>query len=354
MEIQTLPVFMQRLLAFDPKALPIPPTFLQQNGALISVLIRTCNRPGSLRQTLESLRAQTAKNFEVLVVEDGPEESRAVCEEYADLPIHYEATGVKVGRCKAGNRLLQLAKGEICNFLDDDDYFYPWHIAVVNALACTHPEAGLYCTGAQEIRCVTMPGDGSDWTIQAVRPVVNEQVVFYQMAQANRLPIQTVAFRRYLTDELGGFSLDLDAYEDWDLWVRLLAHTEAVATMDITTLYKAQADLVAEARRILWMKSYRPVLVRRFYQYEKLGQNAGELAGAVKETEQEKKLDQLRMGAEELMADCEKVSRTLRYRLGKAKRARARAAGRYNLPEHPAQFDNLVDCAQFLYMYGNM
>lgn len=344
----TQPEFMRRIAAFSPTALPAAPGQLVPAGPLVSVIIRTCNRPGSLRQTLESLRAQTARNFEVLVAEDGPAHSRAVCEAFSDLPLTYFATGEKVGRCEAGNRLLAAAKGELCNFLDDDDYFYPWHIAAVNGLVQAAPQAGLYCTGAQEARCVVEKRDGAGWTVKALRSVTNEQVLFYQMAQANRLPILTVAFRKALTDRLGGFDPALDAYEDWDLWMRLLTAADAVSLPAVTTLYKAQADLVEEAARILRMKSYRPVMLERFARYEKAGQNAGALAAAVAEPETEVHMDQLRRQAAQLVAQCNAIERSLHYRLGKTSRAARRARGEYLLPERADELENLVQCEAFV------
>lgn len=38
---------------------------------LVSVIVRTCGRPDILRETLLSLRNQTYKNIEIVVVEDG-------------------------------------------------------------------------------------------------------------------------------------------------------------------------------------------------------------------------------------------------------------------------------------------
>ena len=61
----------------------------------------TCARPQSLRKTLQTLRWQTYRNFEVIVAEDGEPVSRAMVEqEFADLPIHYLCTGTRQGRGK--------------------------------------------------------------------------------------------------------------------------------------------------------------------------------------------------------------------------------------------------------------
>ena len=95
----------------------------------VSVIIRTCGRPNVLRETLISLRNQTYKNIEIVIVEDGKDlSSKMIKEEFSDLNIIYEATNEKVGRCDVGNRALKLSTGEYLNFLDDDDLFFADHI----------------------------------------------------------------------------------------------------------------------------------------------------------------------------------------------------------------------------------
>ena len=91
----------------------------------VSIIVRTCGRPDVLKTALDSLRRQTYKNIEIIVVEDGPIVSeKMIQEEYNDLPIVYFATIEKKGRSAAGNIGLKIASGTYLNFLDDDDIFY--------------------------------------------------------------------------------------------------------------------------------------------------------------------------------------------------------------------------------------
>ena len=99
---------------------------------LVSVLIRTHQRPDVLKTALDSVRKQTYPNIQVVIIEDGINTAEKLLKEkYADLNYVYEATGKKIGRCGAGNRALELAKGEYCNFLDDDDAFFDNHIQLL-------------------------------------------------------------------------------------------------------------------------------------------------------------------------------------------------------------------------------
>ncbi len=67
------------------------------SNPLVSILVRTCGRPNTLRETLISLRNQTYKNIEIVIVEDGENISQKMIEnEFSDLNIKYEATIKKV------------------------------------------------------------------------------------------------------------------------------------------------------------------------------------------------------------------------------------------------------------------
>jgi GT2 family glycosyltransferase len=89
----------------------------------LSVVIPTHNRPGTLRNTLVALGEQTlpAKDFEVIVVDDGSDEShrreiRSLRESF-DFNLLEKEQG---GLASARNRGADHAKGDILHFLDDD------------------------------------------------------------------------------------------------------------------------------------------------------------------------------------------------------------------------------------------
>ena len=63
--------------------------------------------------------------------------------DFAELPIRYLNDGRFHGRAANGNRGLAAARGALCNFLDDDDFFYPDHLELLAGVLCAHPEADL-------------------------------------------------------------------------------------------------------------------------------------------------------------------------------------------------------------------
>ena len=222
---------------------------------LVSILIRTVDRPRWLREALESCANQTYPNLEVVVIEDGPERSRAVVEEFASrLSIRYRATGQRVGRARAGNLALAEARGELLNFLDDDDLLFADHVEVLVDAVQRHPVAGAYAL-SWETQVEKVPGTFSrenvPGTFSEVMHVTRHWQRFDRITlwHHNFLPIQAVLFHRRLYERYGGFAEDMDQLEDWNLWTRYTLEDDFVLVDKTTSKYRVPANAVIAADR---------------------------------------------------------------------------------------------------------
>lgn len=89
---------------------------------LVSVVIATYKRSGLVPRAIESVRKQTYRNVEILVVDDGsPDNTRAVVESIPDDRIRYIRHEKNKGLPAARNTGIRAAQGEYIAFLDDDD-----------------------------------------------------------------------------------------------------------------------------------------------------------------------------------------------------------------------------------------
>jgi len=116
---------------------------------LVSVVIPTYNRPDFLREALASVFAQTHKQIEVIVVDDGSTyETGMVLDELADKlrSIRLSRSGIHAAR----NTGLEAAKGEFLAFLDHDDLWHPTKLEKHLDFATSHPETALTYTDAIE------------------------------------------------------------------------------------------------------------------------------------------------------------------------------------------------------------
>ena len=93
------------------------------NNIKLSVIIPVYNAEKYLRETLDSLLSQTMKDFEVLLIDDGSQDSSpAICDEYAARDARFRAIHKPNGGVsKARNLGMDKACGEWITFVDADD-----------------------------------------------------------------------------------------------------------------------------------------------------------------------------------------------------------------------------------------
>jgi GT2 family glycosyltransferase len=211
---------------------------------LVSIIVRTHNRPKVLRETLISLRNQIYKNFEICIVEDGEDTcTKMLKDEFNDLNIRYEATKKHVGRCAAANIGMKMSKGKYLNFLDDDDFFFADHIKVL----VSELESGNYNCAfslALEERINIYDTNNYKYNITQRLPLPCKYYRQLDIFKANCFPIQSVMFKKTLLNKMidkGNFDENIDCLEDWDFWIRmgLVDHFHFVDK--VTSLYRIPA-----------------------------------------------------------------------------------------------------------------
>ena len=99
----------------------------EKNEIPLSVIMPVYNVEKYLPTMVDSVLAQTYRDFELIMVDDGsPDNSPALCDDYAARDprvrvIHKENGGVSTAR----NAGIEAARGEYIYFADSDDYLYP-------------------------------------------------------------------------------------------------------------------------------------------------------------------------------------------------------------------------------------
>jgi glycosyltransferase involved in cell wall biosynthesis len=90
------------------------------------VVIPTRNRPGLLRNALDSVLAQTFADYEVVVVVDGPDPAtEEMLRGEADRRVTFHVRQEPKGGGAARNEGIRRARGQWIAFLDDDDLWMP-------------------------------------------------------------------------------------------------------------------------------------------------------------------------------------------------------------------------------------
>ncbi len=180
-----------------------------------SVVIATFNNRGrTLGRAIDSIRAQTLRDFEIIIVDDGSsdEESFHIAGVLAgELK---PSTGVQVltqphaGPGVARNHGVRNAVGEWVVFLDDDD---EWDSEKLAHLRCTieRDEPDFVYTG--------MGIHDSNGQLVSIRvPVAPNDLLKTVRLECPVVP-SVMAFRKSYFERTGGFLTDLMGFEDWAL-----------------------------------------------------------------------------------------------------------------------------------------
>ena len=241
-----------------------PPRDPGRDAPLVSIIIRTVERPAWLREALASCANQTYPRIEVVVIEDGPETSRDVIEAFRDkFAIRYLATGARVGRSRAGNLALAAARGEWMNFLDDDDLFFADHVEVLVEAARRANVAGAYSL-AWETQTRFLDRTHARYEEMMHRTRHRQPFDRLTLWHHNYLPIQSVLFHRRLYERHGGFEEDMDQLEDWNLWTRFTLEDDFVLVEKTTSKYRVPGEShVAAERQAALDRAYADALRRQ-------------------------------------------------------------------------------------------
>lgn len=183
---------------------------------VVSVVIPTYNRAAILPRTLRSVLAQTERDIEVLVVDDGSTDGTdELVAGYADPRVRYLPQPRNAGVGAARNRGLREARGEFIAFLDDDDEWLPTKLSRQLACFAHAPDnVGLVYSGVED-------HDGAGGVV--VRTPTHRGWVYQDLLLTNVLHGggSNVMIRRCAVAAAGLFDEDLAAIEDYDYWVRI-------------------------------------------------------------------------------------------------------------------------------------
>ena len=229
------------------------------NLPLVSVIVRTYGqRRHLLRECLQSIAAQDYRKIEIVVVEDGSSQSAECVQQFrdaTDLAVQYHSIA-KGGRCRAGNKGLESASGSLLNFLDDDDQFYPHHVGLLATKLGSRPDLAAAYALSLKVPMSIQSYDPLVYTLEPGYPFRGGPFSLGRLCYQNFLPIQSVMFRRELFLRHGGFDVELERLEDWNLWIRYFTTGDAEFIDEVTSSFRVPVALREHLQRSATLDRY--------------------------------------------------------------------------------------------------
>lgn len=200
------------------------PTLLEvTEGPLVSVIVRTRDRPELLRAALDSLAAGSFRRVEVVLVNDGG----APVEPPAQYPFTVKRVDLPEnrGRAEAANAGVAAAAGAYVAFLDDDDLAAPEHLQILVGAVVAEDVKVAYTDAAVAIYELGPNG----WVDVERRLPYSRDFDPEILLLDNYIPFNTVLIERSLFERARDpgcgkpFDPALEFFEDWDFLIRLAA-----------------------------------------------------------------------------------------------------------------------------------
>jgi len=187
----------------------------------VSVIIPTYNRAQVVGEAVDSVLAQTYRDHEVIVVDDGSTDGTGevmhnYVARFAERVSYLRQRNV--GAPAARNAGLRAATGEYVAFLDSDDVYLPRRLEVGAGALEDDPHCGASYVDAQ-----TVDAQGTVLLHSRVRRFGGPASGWILPALLRGDPIQTnaITIRRSVLDEVGLFEEKLWSGQDTDLWWRI-------------------------------------------------------------------------------------------------------------------------------------
>ena len=180
--------------------------------SLVSIVLPVYNGEKYLRESIDSICAQTWRNWELIIVDDGSTDKTAeIAKEYAakDQRIFYYKNEQNLRLPKNLNRGFSLAKGEYLTWTSDDNMYLPIAIEkMVKQLEVSHAEFVF-------ASCRIIDSDGREVEYNMVNESSLKRIV------GNNPVGACFMYTRKVYQEIGKYDPDYTLVEDFDYWQRI-------------------------------------------------------------------------------------------------------------------------------------
>ncbi len=224
------------------------------------MLIATFNDARYLPQAVSSALAQTWRDFEVVVVDDGStDNTREVLEPFRGRIryLHQANQGLTASR----NKGIEVARGEILAFLDSDDFWDPTLLKKQVAVLDSRPEVGLVHSWVKLVDV-----DGKPFGTEGRAPIaLDDRVKAFQRLLMGNWMCGNVSIRRRCFERVGGFDVEVFHPEDWDMYLRIARCYHLAEVPEVLAFVRRYGDSKASRALSRNVESALPRILGKFF-----------------------------------------------------------------------------------------
>lgn len=183
---------------------------------MISILLPIYNGEKYIKYSIESILNQTFKEFELLIGFNGTtDSSKEIVSSYNDDRIKIFDYGDDKGKPKTLNKLLKESKYDWIALQDDDD------IWLLDKLEKQFKYNSFDIIGSQLLYCDSYNNIiGGNPTLECLDFNIKNKT----LSGNNQIANSSTLIRKEKLVEVGGWDVDLDGLEDYDLWIRFIVN----------------------------------------------------------------------------------------------------------------------------------
>jgi glycosyltransferase involved in cell wall biosynthesis len=197
----------------------------------VSVIMPVMNAEKYLEESLDSILGQTYKDFELIVVSEAGSTDRTdeILDSITDERLRVIKNERPLGLTRSLNRGMFEARGKYLARMDGDDIASPWRLEHQVRFLEANPRIGIAGTA---VRFIDEEGKEMGTKYFPQLPGMVAWGLHFDCIIAH----PSVMIRREVFEQLGGYSLQAEHVEDYDLWLR------AMRVTDLSNLYEVLLD----------------------------------------------------------------------------------------------------------------
>lgn len=210
-------------------------------STLVTIIIPTYNRAHLLRETLNSVCAQTYPYWECIIVDDGStDDTLEILNQFVEVDSRFKVFKrpnlFKKGPSGCRNFAFQLSLGKFIQFFDSDDIMHPDHLLKKMQLL-NNSEVDFVVCKLKSFS--TNQGDVCFYDHDVPDFVVGDSLFESFATGSFPMMMQMPMWRKNVLDEVMPFREDIQLLEDHELYLRILASERNVGIInDVLILYR--------------------------------------------------------------------------------------------------------------------